>query len=188
MANPHSTAPLCACGCGQRTSFVQNNDRSHGLVAGTYRQWIRGHNHRRENHPQWKGGRFTLAGYTRVLGSDGSYVAEHITVAEAALGHQLPTGAVVHHRNHDRSDNRNDNLVICQDRRYHALLHARMRARAACGHADWRKCQYCKRWDSCANLMKTNISGNAHRDCRNAYTRGQRKRLNRKHTEGKSDV
>lgn len=44
--------------------------------------------------------------------------------AELALGKPLPLGAEVHHV-HDRADT----LVICQDREYHLLLHARMRAR-----------------------------------------------------------
>ena len=35
---------------------------------------------------------------------------------------------------------------------YHMLLHQRIRALKACGHANWRKCKYCKEWDAPKNL------------------------------------
>jgi HNH endonuclease len=52
---------------------------------------------------------------------------EHIVIAERALGKQLPPKAVVHHINGKPADNRNSNLVICQDQSYHMLLHKRAR-------------------------------------------------------------
>lgn len=51
---------------------------------------------------------------------------EHIVVAERALGRELRAGEVVHHINCDRTDNRPENLLICQIG-YHIQLHARMR-------------------------------------------------------------
>ena len=57
--------------------------------------------------------------------------AEHVAVAEKSLGKPLPPGAVVHHVNEDKLDNRNSNLVICPDRAYHNALHAKMRAQSA---------------------------------------------------------
>ena len=80
------------------------------------------------------------------------YVMEHIVVVEKAMGKPLPDGAVVHHFNERPADNRNENLVACQDQAYHILLHTRQRALAACGNADWRKCPYCKLYDSVENL------------------------------------
>ena len=44
--------------------------------------------------------------------------------AERALGKPLPAGTVIHHHNYKGNDSQ---LVICQDRAYHRLLHARMR-------------------------------------------------------------
>ena len=70
-------------------------------------------------------------------------------VAEKALGKPLPKGAEIHHYG-KRDDN--TKLVICQDQAYHKLLHRRMRAIKACGHASWRKCQYCKQYDKPENL------------------------------------
>ena len=55
------------------------------------------------------------------------FVSEHILIAEEALGHFLPRGAVVHHFNEKPGDNGRGNLVICQDQKYHALLHKRRR-------------------------------------------------------------
>jgi hypothetical protein len=63
----------------------------------------------------------------------GGYVLEHILVAERAIGHFLPKGAEIHHWNEVKTENRNRNLVICPNRAYHLLLHARMRIQRAGG-------------------------------------------------------
>lgn len=83
---------------------------------------------------------------------DGIKKPLHIFVAEKALGRALPVGAVVHHFNEDTMNYSNKNLVICEDRAYHNLLHVRQRALAACGNPEYRKCSVCKQWDSQANL------------------------------------
>lgn len=79
----------------------------------------------RENHPQWKGGRLIRAGYVRILNDEGNYVLEHRLVAEKALGRELKKGEMVHHINGDKTDNRNCNLLIC-DQAYHNWLEGRM--------------------------------------------------------------
>ncbi len=58
---------------------------------------------------------------------EAGYVREHVLVAEKALGHYLPEGAIVHHVDEDVQNNKPNNLVICQDNAYHRLIHVRMR-------------------------------------------------------------
>lgn len=88
------------------------------------------------NH--WKGGRnLDKDGYIRVLMPDHPraartrYVLEHILVVEKVLGKYLRQNAVVHHRNEIRADNRNCNLIACENVTYHRLIHTRMKLRAA---------------------------------------------------------
>lgn len=68
---------------------------------------------------QWKGGRCHHSeGYILLkhpnhphTNSQG-YVPEHILVAEKKYGRQLQSNEVAHHINHDRADNRSENLQI----------------------------------------------------------------------------
>jgi hypothetical protein len=91
----------------------------------------RGHLHG-HGHPRWIGGRYVRKdGYVLLncpdhpKANNSGQVYEHILVAERALGRYLPEGAEVHHVNENPSDNRGENLVICQDHSYHFLLHRR---------------------------------------------------------------
>jgi len=62
--------------------------------------------------------------------------AEHVVIAERALGRPLPKGAEVHHVDEDPANNLPSNLVICQDHAYHMLIHYRTRVRRAGGNPD----------------------------------------------------
>lgn len=113
-----STAP-CACGCGERP------------IVGTF---LRGHNRLGWRRPRLQ----TVKGY-RFVGRK----QLHRLRAERALGKPLPLGAEVHHADGTLSDDAP--LVICQDRAYHALLHARMRVVRAGGNPNTeRVCGTCK--------------------------------------------
>ena len=103
----------------------------------------------------------------------GRRVAAHILVAEAALGRRLPAGAQVHHVNGQRDDNRGENLVICPDGAYHALLHRRERALDACGNANFRRCSFCKRYDDPANMQVAGSGQLRHADCYRQYQRNR---------------
>ncbi len=103
-------------------------------------------------------------GYIRskkiLLGQQSQYKrAEHLIIAEKALGHELPDGAIVHHHNRIRRDNRNQNLVICQDASYHSLIHARMRILEMGGDPDidgyCGRCKKCKPRSQFAKSKRT---------------------------------
>lgn len=87
-------------------------------------------------NPSWKGGRRFSNGYLKVLSPDhpradrGGYVFEHIIVAESIIGRFLvwkgighPESEVVHHLDHDRTNNHPDNLKVMtylEHREHHA--------------------------------------------------------------------
>jgi len=136
----------CECGCGELVS----------------RRFLSGHNLTGNLNQRWGGGRKVhSAGYVLITienhprkNSDG-YVNEHFLVAEKALGKYLPAKAIIHHIDGNPSNNKNNNIVICENRKYHNLLHVRKRAIDACGNPKWRKCYICKKYDDPKNLLFT---------------------------------
>ena len=125
------------------------------------------------NHANWKCGKIlTGKGYIGIrnpshprAGVNG-YVAEHIYIAEKALGKSLPIKAQVHHMDGDKSNNNNSNLVICENQKYHSLLHQRMRALKACGNVKYRKCPICETYDSVDNMyIYPKGNGAYHNEC-----------------------
>lgn len=171
------TIKLCGCGCGMPVKICKRNDPRKGYIKGEPRRFLAWHQYRGRHPKNWAGG--------RKLDSDGyvllsrpnhhraqacGYVQEHVVIVEEILGMLLPKKAIIHHANEKRSDNRPENLVVCQGMSYHKLLHRRMRALRACGHADWRRCVHCKKYDDSRN-MYINGSKAQHRGCHAEYER-----------------
>jgi hypothetical protein len=87
-----------------------------------------------------------------VIEQNGRAALRHILIAEKAIGRRLNAGNEVHHVDGDRGNDANRNLVICENRSYHQLLHRRERALRTCGHATWRSCNICHQYDDPSNL------------------------------------
>lgn len=136
----------------------------------------------------FKGGTSMTQGYRQIWcpihpnATNVGYVLEHILVCEMALGDFLPPGAVPHHINEIKDDNRPDNLLLCESRAFHNLLHKRMRALKECGHADWLRCKICHAWSSPDDLYVMVQKGETvsyHRACIQDYKRKKREAAGR---------
>ena len=175
---------MCECGCGNITNIIK-----HGKLKGNPNKFIHGHhnkikNYNGENHPGWRGGK-TNNNYGRILihypghhrANLSGYVLRSILVFEKFWGKEMPPKAVIHHIDENKSNDELRNLLICQDIAYHNLIHRRLRAYRTCGHANWRKCVFCKQYDDPQNLYipKTSTGGSvSHRQCERNYQQKRR--------------
>jgi len=89
-----------------------------------------------EKHYNWKGGIRKMAdGYIFIYSPDHpnttkqKYVLEHRLVMEKHLGRYLTKKEVVHHINHNPSDNRIENLMLISDNGKHTSLELKGRKR-----------------------------------------------------------
>jgi hypothetical protein len=110
----------------------------------------------------------------KIIRVNGVEFKEHLWIVQKALGKPIPEGVEVHHFDENGRNNSPNNLVVCQNREYHSLLHTRQRALEACGNPDWRKCQFCKQYDAIENLK---VSGESryHNTCKNLYNQNLKK-------------
>ena len=179
----------CMCGCGGKTPIAKKTQRDQQRFQGQPCRFIKQHHHigksswnkgipmpSGDKHWHWQGGgRTHKDGYRFSYDpnhprSCRNYILEHILIAEKVIGKPLPPKAEIHHVNENPSDNTNSNLVICQDRAYHKLLHRRTRAFKACGHASWRMCEYCRQYDDPKNMYEKSNHIH-HRECRRLFMR-----------------
>jgi hypothetical protein len=74
-----------------------------------------------DKNPAWRGGTYVRGdGYITK-----SKKLLHRIIVERVLGRKLKSGEIVHHINCDKSDNRNENLLVCRCG-YHRALHEKM--------------------------------------------------------------
>lgn len=106
----------------------------------------------------------TGTGHIEVRVGPGEYLIEHRIIAARAVGKPLPSTVQVHHVNGDPTDNRPENLVVCEDAAYHKLLHRRQRALDATGDPDKVKCIICGEWEDPEDIYIHGTSGR-HREC-----------------------
>lgn len=76
----------------------------------------------RTGNSRWKGGTYIQAGYRFIRVGD-NYIQEHRHVMSRVLGRSLLPEEKVHHINHNKLDNRPENLEI-KDQSTHAREHA----------------------------------------------------------------
>lgn len=103
-----------------------SNKARKGISVSAASQFKKGQNTKEANH-SWNGGRHqTRGGYMVVLVGVKKYQLEHRYIMENHLGRKLKKREHVHHLNHDRTDNRIENLKVI-DIREHGRLHANER-------------------------------------------------------------
>lgn len=74
------------------------------------------------------------------------WVLEHILIAEQMYGGPLPPGAVVHHVDGTRHNNRESNLMICSNQGEHMRLHGWDRRRRRSAQMElWPEIHLCPR-------------------------------------------
>lgn len=171
---------FCECGCGGVAPIARQSNPKRGHVKGQPCRFIVGHNH---------------MGTTRKSGYAVKYAPEHpkaqngavylhVLIAEAALGRHMPDGVEIHHVDGNSLNNSNRNLVICQDKAYHKLLHVRARTIAAGGDPDTeRLCATCRSPKPFAafNRMAGNKSHGLQNACRECQRADQLARQAKRH-------
>lgn len=127
-----------SCGCLQGQPGLQINcDYCGKQITKQYSKTVKQAHHfcnrkcmgkwqTKNNNPDWKDGEAVIrkCGYAYIPVKNGSQ-KEHVVIAEWTLGRKLKHRELVHHINMNKTDNRNENLLICT-MNYHSSLHARM--------------------------------------------------------------
>lgn len=133
---PPRNSPRATCSRECRYALVSATHKESGIkptdtrTPEQRREQIKG-----ANAPWWKGGRHRNdSGYVMVVAPDdfpfpsmldkSRRIREHRMVMALHLGRELARGEVVHHVNHDRTDNRLENLHLYASHSEHMRSHA----------------------------------------------------------------
>jgi len=118
---------FCSVSCQNKWQY-ENGVRDAQKITEKAHQTLRDKGHYKrdntylqgENNPAWKGGRnITQKGYVRIR-KFGGYVLEHRYVWEQANG-EIPPGYQIHHINHNKQDNRLENLQLLSNSEHQKL-------------------------------------------------------------------
>ena len=168
-------AGICACGCGQPTSIAMRSNTRYGHVVGQPVRFISGHYGARSGRIVTGHGYAMLLAPSHPSARSRRYVYEHVIVAERAVGRFLPSGAVVHHVNGVKDDNRTSNLAVLQNHSEHMTLHTRLKVLRA-GGDPWTQlvCIQCRKPKDKAEFprLASRISSSC-KECRRAYSRAR---------------
>lgn len=124
MQPHHITTTEYACEtCGKlysRPTAMARRSKHHFCSNACWRTWNRG-----AHHGSWKAGVMQHpSGYIRItVPEGGNAVWEHRYVWEQANG-PIPAGFEIHHINHNRADNRLENLELLSEHEHRSLRHA----------------------------------------------------------------
>lgn len=130
---------LCECGCMGFTTIAPHGVSRLGWIKGQPIRFILGHHSRVIRRQRVA----VVSGYRHITRISGRQELLHRVRAERALGRPLPADAIVHHADGSTADDAP--LVICEDRKYHRLLHRRMRVKGAGGDPNTDKiCSKCR--------------------------------------------
>ena len=172
----------CQCGCGSLAPIIKRTYGRRELIKGESFRFIAGHQLRHRFGPEssrWNGGiskkpdgRVMVSNKSHPRSDKRGYVRRSHLVAEKALGRFLPISSEVHHADEIPGNDTPSNLVVCEDRAYHMILHQRTRAYKACGIAGWRKCVRCKKYDDPSYMRIRPCDGTFyHNKCQIEYNR-----------------
>ncbi len=165
MADPNPTK-FCLCGCGELAPIAKFSTQKRGWIKGQPMRYVFGHQCRKEH--------IISHSYRKVTTPEGRKLL-HVVIAEKALGKPLPPRADVHHVDGNRHNNANTNLVICEDRSYHRLLHIRTNVYRAGGDPNTQRiCHHCRQLVFIDEMYrdKASFEGRDHfcKPCRRAFS------------------
>ena len=74
----------------------------------------------KEEFSRWR--KLNKKGYIDTKDKNGKSITEHRLVMEKYIGRKLKKGEIVHHIDHDRSNNNIENLILCNSSFEHSIV------------------------------------------------------------------